>query len=108
MATKQSPTQPSPSPAPVPGKKQVSTKTLSVWSLVFSILSLLTIIIPLVGLLFAIISAIFTFKYVKRVGIDGFYTFTVVGLSGMAVFFGLVTLVAFIAFGGTLLNNLGL
>jgi quinol-cytochrome oxidoreductase complex cytochrome b subunit len=104
MATNNSPIQPS--PAPAAPQNQKSYKGLSVWSLVFSILGLLTIIIPIVGLVFGIVSAILAGLYVKRVGLNGFYTYTIVLLSGFAVFFGIITLIAFIAFGGSLINDL--
>lgn len=77
-------------------------------SLVFSILGLLTIIIPIVGFVFGVIALILASLYLKHSGLNGGFSFTVILLAGFATFFGAVTLIVFIAYGSELLQALGL
>lgn len=96
-------TQPSPQPVaqPKPGKG------FAIASIILSSLGLITIIIPIVGIVFGIVSLILAILYVKKVGLYGPLPFIALLLAGFATFFGAVTLIVFIGLGAQLVNNIG-
>ena len=100
--------QPSPAPITTPSEPPKPPKKLGAVSLVFSILGLIFAIFPIIGFVLGIISLILAILFIKKGGLSGGFAYTVALLAGFATFFGAVTLIVFIAYGGELLTSLGL